>query len=400
MNEASGRGPRARPAHSRHPRFNISHAGAGLIAALSLSACDQKNAYVPPPPPKVDVALPHKQNVTRYLTATGTMAAVNSTTLIARVQGFVQSIDYKDGDTVKAGAELFVIEPQPFQLALQQSQAAQSSAEASMKQLQADYQRQVDLTAKGAVSQATLDQATASRDAAAAKVKQTQADTSQAELNLGYTQVKAPFDGIVTQRQVSLGQLVSPGATALATIVQLDPIYVNFTMSEDNVQRIRANIRKRGLTEAALKKIPIEVGLQSDVGYPHAGTLDYASPGVTTATGTLAVRGILPNTGRELLPGYFVRVRVPLGEPAEMLLAPDRAIGSDQAGRYVLVVGNDNVVEQRKVELGPQVGSLQVIEKGLTPSDRVVVSGLMAAVPGERVDATLKEIDAPADAPQ
>lgn len=367
-----------------------------LSIAFSLSACNEKNTYVPPPPPKVDIALPLNQNVTRYLMATGSTAAINTTALVARVQGFVQSIDYKDGDTVKAGAVLFVIEPEPYQLALQQAQAAQSSAEASMKQLQADYQRQSELAAKGFTPQATLDQSTAQREAGIAKVKQSQADTAQAELNLSYTQVKAPFDGIVTARQVSLGQLVAAGSSTLATIVQLDPIYVNFTLSEEEVQRICVGIRKRGITQEELKQVKIEVGLQTETGFPHAGTLDYASPGVAAATGTLAVRAILPNADQQLLPGYFVRVRLPLFEQPDALLAPDRAIGSDQAGRYVLIVNNDNVVEQRKVELGQQVGALRVIEKGLSPTDRVVISGLMAAIPGQKVEPTMKPLTPPA----
>src|SRR5690606_38336645 len=250
---------------------------------------------VPPPPPKVELALPVKETVTRYLEATGSTAAVNSTTLVARVQGFLQEIKYKDGDAVKAGQVLFVIEPEPYQLALEQAEAGQSSAPASTKQTEADYKRQVDLAAKNIASQSTLDQATAAKDAAIAKQKQSEVDIEQAKLNLSYTEVKAPFDGIVTAREVSLGQLVGAGSpTTLATIVQLDPIYVNFAVSETDVQDIRANMRLRGLTREDLKKIPIEVGLQSEEGYPHKGTLDYAAPSITAATGTLMVRGVLP----------------------------------------------------------------------------------------------------------
>jgi RND family efflux transporter MFP subunit len=368
--------------------------GTAVIApALLVSGCGEKNAFIPPPPPKVELALPLKETVTRYLDATGSTAAVNSTTLVARVQGFVQEIKYKDGDAVKAGQVLFVIEPKPYQLALEQAEAGQSSAAASTKQTEADYQRQVDLAAKNISSQSTLDQATAAKDAAVAKQKQSEADIEQAKLNLSYTEVKAPFDGIVTAREVSLGQLVGAGGpTTLATIVQLDPIYVNFAVSETDVQSIRAGIRERGLTSEDLKKIPIEVGLQSEKGYPHKGTLDYAAPSVTAATGTLMVRGVLANKDRALLPGYFVRVRVPRAAQPDMLLVPDRVIGSDQSGRYVLVANKDDVVEQRKVELGQLVGDLRVITKGITPQDRVVISGLMTVIPGEKIEPVLKTV--------
>jgi RND family efflux transporter MFP subunit len=363
---------------------------------LTLSACGEKNTFVPPPPPKIEVALPLKKNVTRYLEATGNTAAVNTTTLVARVQGFIQAIKYKDGDAVKAGDVLFVIEQKPYQLTLEQAEAGQSSAAADTKKAEADYKRQVDLAAKNIASQSTLDQSTAAKDAAVAKQKQSEVDIEQAQLNLSYTEVKAPFDGIVTAREVSLGQLVGAGSpTTLATIVQLDPIYVNFAVSETDVQEIRAGIRARGLTSDDLKKIPIEVGLQSEEGYPHKGNLDYAAPTITASTGTLLVRGVLPNENRSLLPGYFVRVRVPRAEEPNMLLVPDRVIGSDQSGRYVLVANKDNVLEQRKVELGQQAGDLRVIDKGLKPDDRVVISGLMSVVPGQKIDPIDKTITAP-----
>jgi RND family efflux transporter MFP subunit len=368
-----------------------------IALPLSLSGCGDKNAYVPPPPQKVEVAQPLKQTVTRYLMATGNTAAVNSTTLVARVQGFIQEIKYEDGATVKAGDVLFVIEPKPYQLSLEQAEAGESSAAADTKKAQADYQRQVDLAAKNIASQSTLDQSTAAKDAAIAKQKQSEVDIEQAKLNLSYTEVKAPFDGIVTSREVSLGQLVGAGsATTLATIVQLDPIYVNFAVSETDVQNIRAAIKAQGLTHEDLKKIPVEVGLQSETGYPHKGTLDYAAPSLTAATGTLLVRGILPNADRALLPGYFVRVRVPRAAEPGRLLVPDRVIGSDQSGRYVFVVNKDNVVEQRKVEIGQQVGELRVIDKGLAPDERVVVSGLMTVVAGQKIEPVAKTIEASA----
>ncbi|WP_439544128.1 efflux RND transporter periplasmic adaptor subunit [Hyphomicrobium sp.] len=360
---------------------------------LAVGACGQNNTYVPPPPPKVDLAFPLKQTVEQYLLSTGSTAAVNSTSLVARVPGFLQAINYKDGDAVKAGTVLFVIEQRPYQLALEQAQAGQASAVASTKQAQADYARQSELAAQKISSQATLDQSTASKQSAVAKEKQADVDVEQAQLNLNYTEVKAPFDGIVTAREVSLGQYVGAGsATTLATIVQLNPIYVNFSVSETEVQRIRANFQARGITPEDLKKIPVEVGLQTETGFPHRGTLDYATPGVTATTGTLLVRAILENAKRQLLPGYFVRVRVPLQSQPDALLVPDHVIGSDQGGRYVLVAGKDDVVAQRKVELGQQAGDLRVITKGLEVSDRILITGLMSVVAGQKIDPVMRDL--------
>ena len=367
---------------------------AAAFAAL-LAACGGENRYVAPPP-QVKVAVPIEQNVTRYLEATGTTAAVNSANLVARVQGFLQEIRYRDGDEVKQGAVLFVIEPEPYKLKLEQARAAEAGAAATLKQNEAEYERQADLASRAVASKAQLDNATANRDSAQAKLMQAKGDTAQAAINLGYTEVKAPFDGIVTARQVSLGELVGAnGPTQLATIVATDPIYVNFNISEQDTLRAREQIRRLGLTPQDLKKVPVEVGLQSDEGYPYKGTLDYASPSINQATGTLAVRAILANPDRRMLPGFFVRVRIP-DQQSKALLVPEAALGSDQGGRYLLVVGKDNVVEQRKVTIGPSVGDLRVIDKGLAADDRVVVDGILRAIPGEKVDPQMQSLPPPA----
>jgi RND family efflux transporter MFP subunit len=373
-------------------RYFIS--AAFCISACMLAACGQENRYVAPPPPQVSVAIPVQQEVTRYLETTGNTAAVNTVNLVARVQGFLEKIEYRDGDEVKAGTTLFVIEPEPYQLKLEQAQAAEAGAQATLIQTQAEYDRQVELAGRQVASKAALDNALANRDSARAKLKQAQVDTAQARINLRYTQVKAPFGGIVTARLVSIGELVGVnGPTQLATIVSTDPIYVNFNVSEQDVLRIRGEMRERGLTPQDLKKVPVEVGLQNEQGYPHKGTLDYASPTVTQGTGTLAARAIFANAHRALLPGFFVRVRIP-EEQQNALLIPDAALGSDQGGRYVLVVGNDNVVEQRKVTLGVRQGDLRVIESGLEPKDRVVIDGIVRALPGQKVDPRVQTIAA------
>ena len=367
-------------------------------AAVALSACEQ-NTFVPPPPPKVEVATPLPRNITRYIDATGNTAAVKSVDLVARVQGFLQSISYQDGAFVKEGTPLFTIEPETYKLKLEQAQAAEAGAQASVKQADADYKRQAELVQRQAVSQVTLDNATTTRDNAQANLQQAQANTKIAQVNYGYTSVTAPFDGIVTAHQVSVGELVGVASpTQLAQIVALDPIYVNFSISEQDILKVREEARRRGLTVENIKQLPIEVALQTDTGFPHKGTLDYVSPTLNQSTGTISVRGILKNADRVLLPGYFVRVRVPFDQQQSALLIPDSALGADQAGRYVLVVNGENVVEQRKVATGQVDGGLRVIESGLKPDDRVVIGGLLRAIPGQKVDPQAGKIESGAAA--
>jgi RND family efflux transporter MFP subunit len=364
-------------------------AGAGLLALLT--ACGQENRFIAPPPPKVTVQFPLQQTVTPYLEATGNAASVNNIKLVARVQGYVQEIKYQDGQFVKKGTPLFVIEPEPYKVQLEQAQAAEEGAKATLVNAEAEYTRQLELQAKDVSTQANLDKARANRDTARANVLQAQANTQNAEINLGYTTVSAPFDGIVTARKVSIGELVGGSHTSeLATIVQVDPIWVWFNLSEQDVQRVRKQMAERGVTVSELiNKIPVEVGLQTERGYPHKGLLDYVSPEVNQSTGTLQVRGVFENKTPALLPGYFVRVRVPL-RAEQALLVPQVALGSDQTGQYVLVVNADNVVDQRRVQPGQTVGEMRVIESGLKPDDRVVVAGILDAIPGQKVDPQLQ----------
>jgi RND family efflux transporter MFP subunit len=376
-------------------RAALSRVAFVTTAAVALSACEQ-NTFVPPPPPRVEVAVPVQKTITRYLDATGNTAAIKNVDLVARVQGFLQSINYKDGTPVKQGDTLFTIEPETYKLKLEQAQAAEAGAQASLKQAETDFKRQVDLVQRQAVSQATLDTSTANRDNAQASLQQAQANTKIAQVNYGYTNVTAPFDGIVTAHQVSVGELVGVSSpTQLATIVALDPIYVNFNVNEQDVLKFREEARKRGVTPDEIRQLPFEAALQTETGYPHKGKLDYVSPNLNQSTGTIAVRGVIQNADRALLPGFFVRVRVPFDEQKNALLIPDAALGADQAGRYVLVVNAENVVEQRKVQTGPLDGGLRVIESGLKGEDKVVIAGLLRAIPGQKVDPQLQKIETP-----
>lgn len=386
----------ARPARHYRQRRHIGLTLAATAAVVALAGCEDKNTFVAPPPPKVDVATPVQRPVTRYVEATGNTAPIKSVDLVARVQGFLQTIDYTDGTFVKQGTQLFTIEPETYKLKLDQAQAAEAGAQATVKQAEADFKRQAELVQRQAVSQATLDTSTSTRDNAQASLQQAQANTRLAEVNYGYTKVVAPFDGIVSAHMVSIGELVGVSSpTQLATIVAMDPVYVNFTVSEQDVLRIRAEAQRRGLTAVDLKQFPIQVGLQTETGYPHEGHLDYVAPTINSSTGTLAVRGLVPNDKRVLLPGYFVRVRVPFDQDKNALLVPDTALGSDQGGRYLLVANKDNVVEQRKVQIGAVDNGLRVIETGLKPDDRVVIAGLLRVIPGQKIDAQQTKIEQP-----
>src|SRR5881396_175635 len=375
--------PMRSPARSC-PHCTIGQGGASIrraafaIAAMGiLSACEQ-NTFVPPPPAKVDVAVPVQRPFTRYLEATGNTAAIKNVDLVARVQGFLQSINYKDGAFVKEGTSLFTIEPDTYKLKLDQAQAAESGAQASVRQSEADFKRQQELVQRQAVSQATLDNSTSARDNAQANLLQAQVNTRIAAVNYGYTNVVAPFDGVVSAHLASVGELVGASSpTQLATIVALDPIYVNFNVNEQDVLKFREEARKRGMTPDDIRQLPFEVGLQTETGYPHKGKLDYVSPSLNLSTGTIAVRGVIPNADRALLPGFFVRIRVPFDEQKDA----------------VLVVNSENVVEQRKVQTGPLEGALRVIESGLKADDRVVIAGLLRAIPGQKVDPQLQKIE-------
>lgn len=371
------------------PGFRPGHAiaiASSLALALTVTACKPENKFAPPPPSKVVVAPAKQQKITRYIEASGNLAPVAQVDLVARVPGFLQEIAYRDGAMVKKGDKLFVIEQRSYLNQLQQAQASQTAAEADLKQAEAEYTRQSTLGRQDFASQSAVDQALAKRDAARATLSQAQASAENAAIQYTYTQVNAPFDGRVSAHLISIGEYVgNPNPTKLATIVQLDPIWVNFSLSEQDVQRIRQAMAKRGDRVDPVGVVPVEVGLQTETAYPHAGLVDYVAPSINTSTGTLTVRGALKNPDYSLLPGYFTRVRVPVERDVDAILVPDVAIGTDQLGRYVMVVNSQDVVEQRRVTVGILVGDDRVIESGITPGQKVIIGGLVHAIPGQKV---------------
>jgi multidrug efflux system membrane fusion protein len=365
-----------------------------ILAAISLalSSCSgSRNAYVAPPPAKVVVAKALQQSLTLYLELTGNTAPFRTVTLVARAQGYLESIDYKDGAEVARGAQLFGIERDTYQATLDQAQAQLAHDEGVFAEAKIDLARFLRLQKEDSISTQQADDQVFLVQQDKATVDSDQANIETAKINLGFTSVLAPFDGVVTNHQVDLGAfLTSSATTTLATIIQTSPIYANFTLSETQIIQLLGGNAKAGhpVTTTDLKSlssIPVEVGMQGEEDYPHKGHLDYASPQVTTATGTLPLRAIFDNKDQALLPDLFVRLRVPIGHRENALLTRNDAIGTSQEGSYVLVVGDDNVVQRRIVKIGQQEGQLRIIESGLGPSDWVVIEGIQQAIPGAKI---------------
>jgi len=380
------------PMSTRPPRSALRlavRAAAFAIGAITLAACNSKNAYVPPPPPKVQVAQPIEKPVTLYLELTGNTQAFNSVDLVARVQGYLESIDYKDGAFATKGKQLFGIERDQYQQQLDQANATLAANQATLEYNTAEYERQAALARQDFASKSISQQWKANQDSAAAQVLSAKAAIELAKINLGYTNVTAPFNGVVSNHLVDVGALVGSGsATKLATIVQLDPMYVYFNLSEPQVLAITQSNAKAGLPfrTTNLSSIPVDIGLQGEEGYPHKGHMDYADPQVNQSTGTLTARALLDNKDQRLLPGLFARVRTPVGHLDKALLTQNVAIGTSQEGSYVLVVGPDNVVQRKLVKTGDREGQLRIIESGLDPSDWVVTEGIQRAFPGAKVE--------------
>jgi RND family efflux transporter MFP subunit len=339
---------------------------------------------------------PRAQSVSSYAEITGNADAVNAVKLVARVEGYLDKIHYEDGQSVKKGDLLFTIQQDQYKDQLLQAQAQLLAAQAQLAHAKVELPRYSALVKKDAATQTEVDHWYYERATAEAQVLGAQAQVALAKLNLGYTEVRAPFDGIVGKHLVDPGNVVGGAqASALAVITQLDPIYVVANLSQQEVLKIRANLEQHRLTLADLHKVPVDVALSDQTGFPLQGTIEYVSPGIDPSTGTLLVRGILANPDWTLLPGFFIKMRVPTERVSrDALLVPDRALQEDQGGRYLLIVNKDDVVEQRYVQLGQLDGSLRVITSGLKPDDRVVVGELWRATPGTKVAPQLTSIEA------
>jgi RND family efflux transporter MFP subunit len=356
-----------------------------LFAAMLLGACGKSNQYQPPPPPPVTVSKPLRLPVTDYLQATGSVAASKTVDLVARVEGYLRSVDFKDGSLVKAGELLFVIEPEPYQAKL-------ASQQAQLLNAQTEYARQLRMIKENATSQANVDKWLSQRDQSAAAV-------TLAKINLSYTHVEAPFSGRIDRHLVDPGNLVgSTGqATKLATLEQIDPAFVYFSVNERDVLRVRAAAMAQGRPlNGELPPVPVDLGLQTEDGYPHQGTLDFANTGLDTGSGTLQLRAVVPNSKWVFLPGLFARLRIPLGPPKPRLMIPDRIVGNDQVGSYVLILGADHKVVQQRIETGALQDGLRAVLSGLDPDSEVIVDGLQNAVPGNAVTPTERPLVPPA----
>jgi RND family efflux transporter MFP subunit len=378
--------------------FNTAAAAAPKLPAMLAPATAVTPAQLPSATAlSIPVVKPRIQSVSNYVEITGNAASVNAVKLIARVDGYLEQIHYEDGQFVKKGDLLFTVQQDQYKDQLQQARAQVLAAQASLTYAKTEVVRYTALLKKDAATQVDVDTWTYKRAAAEAELLGAQAQVALAKLNLGYTEVRAPFDGIVGKHLIDPGNLVGGGGqeAALAEITQLDPIYVVANLSEQQVLQIRQNLNQHRLTFADLRKVPVDVALSDQTGFPLQGTLEYVAPALDPATGTLLVRGILANPDRALLPGFFVKMRLPMAKvDRNALLVPDRSLQEDQGGRYLLIVGKDDVVEQRYVQLGQLDGSLRVITSGLKPDDRVVVGDLWRATPGTKVTPQLTSIEA------
>ena len=353
-----------------------------------LAGCDNKQASnASPPPPSVTVSQPLQKTITEWDEYTGRFEALATVDVRARVSGFIDSIHFNDGQIVKQGDLLFVIDPRPYRFAVEQAKADVERAQSKLEIATSDVERAAPLVRSQTLSGREFDtRKSVQRDAAGA-VGSAEATLKQAELNLEWTEVHAPIGGRISDKRVDAGNLVTGGTTGttlLTSIVTLDPIHFSFDASEaDFIRYLR--LAKAG-TRPSSRDVqnPVAVRLADEADYKHTGQMDFVDNVVNARTGTIRGRAIFDNKDGLLTPGFFGRLRL-FGGTVDALLIPDGAIASDQASKIVFTVADDGTVGTKKVELGPIVDGLRVVRSGLTANDRIVVEGLARAHPGQKV---------------
>ena len=354
----------------------------GIALLITFSGCSEKPP-AQPPGPEVTVTRPQQESVRRYYDLTGNTESLESVDILARVEGFLEEVHFEDGQDVKEDDVLFTIEQDAFKANVEQAEAILQSTIAERHRAQADLERVEKAVVSGAVSEQEVDLKRAERDIAVASVAQAEAALKQAELQLSYTTVTSPVTGRVSRRFVDVGNLVSPGQNTLLTrVVAFDPMYVYSNISETLLSQI---LKKSGQTDQERRKVNAKlfVGLADEDGYPHEGVINFIDNRLDATTGTAQIRGTVPNEKRLLYPGMFVRIRIPSIEETPSLLVYEKAIGTDLGGKFVLVVGGeDNVVERRYVKLGQLYENMRVVEKGLEATDRYIYKGIQRARPG------------------
>jgi membrane fusion protein, multidrug efflux system len=363
-----------------------------LLAALSpLAGCEQGNSAPPaaPPPPPVSVATVLQKQVNEWDEFTGRLEAIEKVEVRPRVSGYIERIAFREGSEVNRGDLLFEIDPRPFQTELSRVEAELARARSQHELAQSQLRRSEQLLQQNFISrQAYDDRESASREAAA-NVKAAEAAVASARLNLEYTKVRAPVAGRVGRAEVTLGNLVTglggPNATLLTTVVSLDPIYAYFEGDEQVYLKYGELARNNARPSSRTTHNPIYLGLANEQGHPHKGYVDFVDNQLNPQTGTIRARGVFENKDRIFTPGLFARLKLVGSGTYDAILINDRAIGTDQSKKFVLVVGADHKTTYREVKLGPLVDNLRVIRQGLKPGEVIVVNGIQRVRPGEPV---------------
>jgi RND family efflux transporter MFP subunit len=362
----------------------------GVLLAAGFFSAGCGEAPLPPPgSPVVTVAVPVEQTVTDQVDFTGKTAAVESVELRARVGGYLQKVQYKEGDEVKKDQVLFQIDPRPYQTDLDHAQARVKAAQAQVTETEAAYQRASKLIGTDAISDLEWDKVQRTRGVSVAALAAAQANVRLKQLNLDFCNVVAPIDGRIDKADVTVGNLVSANlndATILTNIVRMEPMYAYFEVDELTMIRILRLQRQGKLAPKEKKPVEVLLGLGRDSDYPIRGTIDFVGNQLDPDTGTITVRGVFLNKDRALSPGLFARLRVPLGEPHKALLVNDRALGTNQGQKFLYVVNEKNTVEYRPVTIGALYHGLREITEGLKSDERVVTNGLLRVRTGVTVE--------------